>query len=125
MTPGEWELLCRFLSPYVRDHLPYLPHVSPETIVGGVGLYIVVDRHGVVSYVGSVARYGDKGGIASRLTEHLTDPKRKQDWTHIHVLPLKEELTAEDVRTLEGRVGRLLRPRLNQRLPRQRRMGLR
>ncbi len=76
-------------------------------------IYIACDTDGAVRYVGSSIR-----SVRRRLTEHLGERERAGAWKSLWVLPLDEALPEPLVRLCEARVGRLLRPTENRRLPR-------
>jgi hypothetical protein len=78
-------------------------------------VYIVCDRTGRVRYVGStVGRPARK-----RLAEHLGDVDRTREWHEAWIIPLRESASEAAVRTLEGQVGRFLRPLDSRCLPRR------
>ena len=76
-------------------------------------IYIVCDITGKVLYVGStVAR-----AAHMRLAEHLGDKTRTRYWAWAWVVPLRADVTPFEVRYIEGRIGRYLRPSQNVVLP--------
>ncbi|UOZ09386.1 hypothetical protein [Amycolatopsis sp. WQ 127309] len=76
-------------------------------------IYVACTRDGVIDYVGSTRRTAH-----TRAGEHVRKPSRGKTWDTLWVIPLRESTPEGIVRQLEGRVGRLLRPASNRRLPR-------
>ena len=79
-------------------------------------VYVVCDRTGRVRYVGSTTGRPAR----SRVAEHLGDVERTREWHEAWVIPLRRTTPEALVRTIEGRVGRFLRPSDTRSLPRQR-----
>lgn len=77
-------------------------------------VYIVCDRTGGVRYVGSTA--GRPGW--ERIIEHLNDVGRTREWHEAWIIPLRASTPEGVVRTIEGKVGRFLRPSDTRHLPR-------
>ena len=75
-------------------------------------IYIACNRDGEVVYVGSSIRTARR-----RLREHVRDRHRGGTWDSVWVIPLRDDLRESRVRIAEGRVGRLLKPTENKRLP--------
>lgn len=69
-----------------------------------------------VDYVGSAIRRNSD--VSARIREHLTDPRKRRQFTGQVILPLRHDLSVELVRKLEGTVARSLAvPRWCQRVP--------
>lgn len=79
-------------------------------------VYIAVDVAGRVCYVGSVRRES-LSGLAGRMRGHEATTRYRQ-WQGLYIVPLIDGTPLEVVRSVEGRVGRLLLPSGNFRLPR-------
>jgi len=80
-------------------------------------VYIAVDEHDEVVYVGSVRRSNDRA-LRRRVAEHRRDRPEARTWRRLWVLLLVDTAGTGDVRWAEARVGRHLRPHDNRRLPR-------
>lgn len=76
-------------------------------------VYIVEDVSGAVLYVGSTCGRSAHG----RLAEHLGNSIRTRRWHEAWVIPLRAGTSLAEVRRIEGRVGRYLRPTQNGALP--------
>jgi hypothetical protein len=86
---------------------------------GGVGVYVACGFDMEVSYVGSVHRPKNPKGLADRIEEHRKrDPERQHAWRYVWFVPMHKGASLAEVRRAEVRIGALLRPRLNKRLPR-------
>lgn len=81
-------------------------------------VYMPVDVAGRVCYVGSVRRES-LSGLAGRMRGHETTT-RYREWQQLYIVPLVDGTPLEVVRSVEGRIGRLLRPTGNIRLPKVR-----
>jgi len=79
-------------------------------------IYIVVDGNSDVAYVGSVATRQNGDGVCARMREHIRKPERAH-WEYLYILPLRESTSDENIRRLEGLVGRRLRRYDEGRLP--------
>src|SRR5262245_10773166 len=82
------------------------PHVLPES---GKAVYIAVDGAGVIRYVGSVCR-GRASAVRERKNEHVRDWFKERHWVEMYVVPLSEGTPAAEVKAIEGRIGRRLKP---------------
>ena len=82
-------------------------------VIGAV--YVAVDRGSRVRYVGSFFR-SEGDGFTARMREH-SRAGRVREWTDVVLVPI-EGVSPDAVRLAEGRVGRLLMPAENRRLPR-------
>lgn len=78
-------------------------------------VYIATDAEGEICYVGSVKR-ASLSGLAGRLRGH-EKTTRFAAWRSLYIIPLLEGTPLEIVRKVEGRVGRILLPTGNLRLP--------
>jgi hypothetical protein len=87
-----------------------LPLTLPTT---GNVIYIACNAAGRVIYVGSSVRT-----LRIRVGEHVRRGDRARNWDTLWVIPLRSDTSTNLVRLVEGRVGRLLRPTGNGRLPR-------
>jgi hypothetical protein len=76
-------------------------------------VYVATDLGGDVRYVGSTTRTSPV-----RLAAHARDVRRATEWSHLWIVPLVDDLPRRVVLDIEGRVGRLLKPTDNMRLPR-------
>ena len=90
------------------DALPLPPHSK--------AVYVAVDGTGVVRYVGSVCR-PRATGLRERIAEHVRLWWKERHWTHVWVIPLRDQTAPEDVKFIEGRIGRRLQPADTRRLP--------
>lgn len=92
------------------------PHALPASRSMGTGatkaVYIVCDWAGHVRYVGSTIR-----GADARLGQHLADVERTLEWATVWVVPLVNQTPIEDVRRIEGLIGRALGPADTRTLP--------
>jgi hypothetical protein len=92
------------------------PRSQPVHAVTGAernAVYIVCDITGRVVYVGSTI--GRPARV--RLSEHLADYHRTRCWAQVWVVPLRASVIPAEVRRIEGRIGRYLRPTHNGALP--------
>lgn len=119
MTPEDWialELLTRterrgdILGPFELSDPTGLPSVS-------TAVYVALDIHGRVDYVGSVCRPTGPG-LRRRIGEHRRDLQRARRWRALWVIMLPPEVPRPRIRALEGAVGACLAPRHNRALPR-------
>jgi hypothetical protein len=78
-------------------------------------VYMAVSRAGHICYVGSVRRES-LSGLAGRMRGHEATTRYRL-WQALHIVPLIDGTPIEVVRSIEGRVGRLLLPSGNFRLP--------
>jgi hypothetical protein len=81
------------------------------------GIYIAADRENMIRYVGSTLR--NNKSIGDRIQEHVL-AGRADRWVRLMVVPLHPDTERLLVRTIEGRVGAVLRPLDSVRLPRLR-----
>lgn len=98
------------------------PRSRPQLVQAMTGteahaVYVACDRTGRVRYVGSTIGRPAK----ARVAEHLADPERTREWHQAWVIPLRASTPGPVVRSIEGRVGRFLRPSDTRCLPRSRR----
>lgn len=111
---GEWARV------FTDDRLP------PPLIANGIrwvgvdaAVYVGIDAHLEISYVGSVSR--EASGLRDRIREHLrTD--RGRTWVSVAIVPLKSSTPLTQVRTIEGIAIRLLSPHATFRAPSPRRI---
>lgn len=92
------------------------PRAHPvELVPGGErnAVYVVCDVSGAILYVGSTCGRPAR----HRLAEHLADRWRTRRWHEAWVIPLRAATPPMEVRHVEGRVGRYLRPTQNGSLP--------
>jgi len=95
------------------------PHAQPFGLGRGVLLGLPGELNAVYAacsnkemrYVGSTTR-----GVATRLAEHFRSPERA-DWDELWVIGLRDGISPYEVRLAEERVGRVLKPSENLRLP--------
>lgn len=76
-------------------------------------VYITADSSNIVRYVGSALRIGP---VSDRVQEHVL-AGRANFWIRLMVVPLKADTEEVLVRKIEGRIGKVLRPLDNLRLP--------
>src|SRR4051794_3499187 len=100
--------------PHPRRVAGPVPHTLPPQ---GKAVYIAVDGAGVIRYVGSVCRLRATG-LSERATEHIRDWFKERHWVELYTVPLRPDTSPADVRSIEGRIGRRLKPVDNKRLPR-------
>ncbi len=110
---AAWGAAAKFAAAPVAQEFVLsrgLPDTLPDV---SNAIYIACDEGGDVAYVGSSIR-----SVRQRVTEHLRNRDRASTWKTLWVLPLDEGLPEPLVRLCEARVGRLLKPTRNRRLPR-------
>jgi hypothetical protein len=71
----------------------------------------------VIRYVGSVCR-SRGSAVRERLAEHVRVWFKECHWVYVYIVPLKNHTPSSDVKMIEGRIGRRLKPADNRRLPR-------
>jgi hypothetical protein len=121
LTPGSYfqlallagtDLAIALPDPFLFDRvIPSLP------IPVSVGVYVAFDQSWRAVYVGSVTRPANPRGLEARVNEHLREHRKSFSWRGAWVLPLRPTMSHAEVRRLEGRIGRLLRPSMSRRLP--------
>jgi hypothetical protein len=85
------------------------PHRMTELPAMSCAVYIACDPDHEVEYVGKVRRRGKKG-LASRLSHHHVP---QATWETMWIVPLRENLSDQDVRQVEAVLVARLRPRQN------------
>jgi hypothetical protein len=80
-------------------------------------VYVAFDALGRACYVGSVCRPEDRMAVSRRVRTHVLGRHRRSGWVYLHVFPLRPTTPDRVVRDVEGRIGRVLRPAGNLRLP--------
>lgn len=116
MNPTTYRVLCAYAGPQLLWSHPWpLPAVTPFPLSVGTAVYVVLDVDGLCCYVGSVRR--GSGGLAGRVTEHLSDPAKRARWHTVWVVPLCPDTGETEVRRIEGVVGAHLGPYGSRRLP--------
>ena len=113
-----WEAIRRIASPWALE--APLRGYPPESVgpLAAAALYFALDARGRVRYAGSVCRSGDAMAVDARLKAHLQTRAGAAKWVLVYPLPLMPETPLPVVRELEGRIGRILNPPDNKRLPR-------
>jgi hypothetical protein len=76
-------------------------------------IYVAELGDGHVAYVGQTRQ-----GTRARLLQHARRWERNTCWAYVWVVPLIDTVPAKELNRIEGRIGRLLRPRETVRLPR-------
>ncbi|MGW4829626.1 hypothetical protein ACWEOG_18735 [Amycolatopsis japonica] len=76
-------------------------------------IYVACTRDGTIDYVGCTTRTAH-----TRTGEHVRELERGKAWDTLWVITLHDNTPEGIVRQCKGRVGRLLRPVSNRRLPR-------
>lgn len=120
MTPERyfecWREAEEWAGPAVFEGIPIeLVLAKKKWAAVSTAVYIATDKSGEVCYVGSVKRES-LAGLAGRMRGH-EGTVRFQQWQRLYIVPLLDGSPLEVVRSIEGRVGRLLRPTGNIRLP--------
>src|ERR1035441_6812306 len=117
MTPGEWQLILSLAEPWAHGGRSVRCSARAAGVRGGVGVYIAESHDGHVDYVGSVCRADDTTGIMARVAAHHVAGDRARHWARLWVVVLADATPVTAVRRIEGRIGRVLSPRSNQRMP--------
>jgi hypothetical protein len=91
-TPGLWLIGV--------DRVPSASHA----------IYIVFDRQGEVSYVGSTARPGNPEALGQRLREHLRARAKAFTWHAAAAILLRKEVPRSQVLKIESLVAFDLKP---------------
>jgi hypothetical protein len=73
---------------------------APRTTTSAV--YVAWDVYGRCRYVGSVYRPADRRAVRDRMTEHLRQRQRRENWYAVTVFALHPDVTEADVRQCEG-----------------------
>src|SRR4051794_20337032 len=114
MRPEQYRAAAALAGPALLRARPHPQLVHQLTGGERNAVYVACDRTGRVRYVGSTI-----GRPAwARVCEHLTDVHKTREWHEVWVIPLRSETPEQSVRSIEGRVGRYLRPTDTQCLPR-------
>lgn len=116
MDRSDYERVARYAGHHLQRAHPWpVPAAVPFPLDPNAAVYMACDTSGRCLNVGSVARTGS--GLAARIYEHLSDPRKRRTWNHVWVLLLKDETPVAEVRRLEGVVGAHLGPTANRWLP--------
>lgn len=85
------------------------PHRIMELPVMSCAVYVACDPNHEVEYIGKVRRRAKKG-LASRLLHHHV---QQATWETMWIVPLRDDLSDQEVRQIEGVLIARLRPRQN------------
>ncbi|WP_327136284.1 hypothetical protein OG311_40395 (plasmid) [Streptomyces sp. NBC_01343] len=118
LTPENYGTACDLAGSALLRRVPAASTVLQIT-AGGVwnefstGVYIAADFENVIRYTGSAIR---ERSVGDRIQEHVLHDRAKK-WIRLMVVPLAADTDEDLVRRFEGRIGAVLRPLDNQRLP--------
>ncbi|KUL69402.1 MULTISPECIES: hypothetical protein [unclassified Streptomyces] len=118
LTPENYNTACDLAGPALLRRLPVASTILQITEDGAwsefsTGVYIAADFENIIRYTGSAIRHGSVG---DRVREHVLSGRAAQ-WTRLMVVPLVADTEEDLVRRIEGRIGAVLRPLDNKRLP--------
>lgn len=101
LARGDW--------PRMMDLGLHARHATLDTLSNVlVGLYIAVDAHGRLRWLGKACR---NGGVTQRLREHLSHPERERVFTHVYVAEADPECGTGALGCAEGMAADLLQLR--------------
>jgi hypothetical protein len=119
MTSQRHEEVARHAGDLAVHPLPRGGFVDDhDDVVATTGVYIVCTRTDEVLYTGSACRPRDPRGLIKRMREHLKKEERRMRWLRAWLVPMRSDTPREQVRIVEGMIGRDLGCPANQRLPR-------
>ena len=100
---------CRFIK-HVVEFVP--AELSKNIPYNTRGIYALLKRHSGdrydVIYVGMSGR-GKDPGMWGRLGSHRRDKRLKLKWTHFTLFEVHDNITAEEIRELEGLIRHMYR----------------
>jgi hypothetical protein len=118
VNASDYRTVCDYAGRRLARAHPWpVPARVPFPLNPQAAVYMACDASGACRNVGSVSR-GPGSGLATRIAEHLGDPRKRAVWDHIWVLALHPDTPLAEVRRLEGVIGAHLGPVDNVRLPR-------
>ena len=120
MNSTTYEIICMYAGPWLsRPHPWPIAATLPFALAAPAAVYAAFDGGDSCCYVGSVDRSTPRG-LGDRIAEHLNDQRKRANWDHLWVVPLRPGVPRQEVRRIEGVVGAHLGPSSSLRLPRPR-----
>lgn len=118
LTPENYDTACDLAGIALLRRIPAASTIMQITEGGAwdefsTAIYIAADYDNVIRYTGSAIR---DGAVGDRIQEHVLSGRAAQ-WTRLMVVPLAADTEETLVRTIEGRIGAVLRPLDRKRLP--------
>ncbi|MDG9687757.1 hypothetical protein QC334_34380 [Streptomyces sp. DH18] len=118
LTPENYGTACDLAGSALLQRVTAASTVLQITESGAwsefsTGVYIAADFENVIRYTGSSVR---EGSVGDRVQEHVLRGRAAR-WTRLMVVPLAADTDEDLVRSIEGRIGTVLRPLDNKRLP--------
>lgn len=119
LTPATYDTACDLAGEALLRRVPAAAsviRVTDDKVWSdfSAAVYIAADSRNVIRYVGSTHR---SGPVSDRIQEHVL-AGRADRWVRLMVIPIHMDVDEVDVRRIEGRVGMVLQPLDNVRLPR-------
>ncbi|WP_190816558.1 hypothetical protein [Saccharopolyspora pogona] len=118
LTPDAYDTACDLAGDALLQRVPAAAsvlQVTDDKVWSGFSsaVYITADSSNTIRYVGSALRTGP---VSDRIQEHVL-AGRADMWIRLMVVPLHADTEKVLVRKIEGRIGMVLRPLDNMRLP--------
>ncbi|MDA3644390.1 hypothetical protein LZ318_30740 [Saccharopolyspora indica] len=118
LTPDAYDTACDLAGDALLRRVPAAASVLQVTddkvwSAFSAAVYITADSSNIIRYVGSTLRAGQ---VSDRIQEHVL-AGRADLWIRLMVVPLHADTEEVLVRKIEGRIGLVLRPLDNVRLP--------
>ncbi|MET8431754.1 hypothetical protein ABZV61_02930 [Streptomyces sp900116325] len=118
LTPENYDTACDLAGSVLLRRIPAASTILQITEGGAwdafsTGVYMAADFENVIRYTGSAIR---DGSVGDRVQEHVLSGRAVR-WTRLMVVPLAADTEEDLVRSIEGRIGAVLRPLDTKRLP--------
>lgn len=117
MKKGTYTALTDLCEPYLLYAMPEQLAPTQAMPPASCAVYVAVDEHDAVCYVGSVCRPRDAQGLGSHVSEYIADLPKTEKWAGVYALPLRPDTPEPEVRRIGGDIAGWLLPYDRERWP--------